>query len=156
VLRALRRLGVIAELERLPLPFAPAAQGRSRWALSATAEFENSVVSISELGHAPALVGGDPQAAGTRVAERLAQFLERGGAVDAGTAERLLLPACLCAAGLGARAGTPPSCHYTTSEVTNGLLELATLARHALSVRAVVDGAQGEEGLVVVTPGAPA
>jgi RNA 3'-terminal phosphate cyclase len=153
VTRALRRLGIIAEPERVPLPFAPATQGRSRWALSAIAEFENSVVSVSELGHAPALVGGAAQAAGGLVAGRLARFLERGGAVDAGTAERLLLPSCLCASGLGARAGTPPTCHYTTSEITVGLLELATLARHALPARAVVDGAQGEEGVIVVTPG---
>ena len=65
---------------------------------------------------------------------------------------RLLLPSFLCAAGLGARAGTPPSCHYTTSDVTTALLQLATTARQALSVRAVVDGAQGEEGMIVVAP----
>jgi len=57
---------------------------------------------------------------------------------------------------LGARAGTPPSCHYTTSEITPALLELATIARQALSVRAVVDGAEGEEGVVVVAPNGPA
>jgi hypothetical protein len=36
--------------------------------------------------------------------------------------------------------------------VTAGLLELATIARQALPVRAVVDGAEGEEGVVVVAP----
>jgi len=107
------------------------------------------VVSFSELGPALALSGSD---AGDRVAQRLARFLERRGAVDSATAERLLLPSFLCAAGLGARAGTPPSCHYTAGDVTGALLELATIARRALPVRAVVDGAEGEEGVIVVAP----
>jgi len=150
VVRAMRRQGVIAEAERVPLPLAPSAQGRSRWAITALAEFENSMVTVSELGQ----WGGDAKAVGERVAQRLGSFLERRGALDAGMAERLLLPSFLCAAGLGARAGTPPSCHYTTAEVTAGLVELATLARRALPVKAVVDGAQGEEGVVVVAPAA--
>ncbi len=147
--RALRRQGVIAEAERVPLP---SAQGKGRWAVTATAEFEHSIVSVSELGPAPALGGSEPQAIGDRVAQRLGLFLQRRGAVDAATAERLLLPSFLCAAGLGARAGTPPSCHYTASEITPALLELATIARQALPIRAVVDGAEGEEGVIVVAP----
>jgi len=149
VVRAMRRRGLIAEVERVPLPIAASSPARSRWAITATAEFEHSVVTVSALGQAPALVA--PEQA-DRLAERLSRFLGRRGALDAGTAERLLLPSFLCAGGLGARAGTPPSCHYTTSEVTSGLLELATLARQALPVRAVVDGAEGEEGMVVVAP----
>ena len=149
VVRAMRRRGVIAEAERVPLPVAATSPARSRWAITATAEFENSVVTVSALGQAPALV--EPEQ-GDRVAERLSRFLERRGALDGVMAERLLLPSCLCAGGLGARAGAPPSCHYTTSEVTAGLVELATLARQALPVRAVVDGAQGEEGVIVVAP----
>ena len=66
----------------------------------------------------------------------------------------LLVPAILCAAGLGARAGTAPTCHFTTSNVTEGLVSLATLARRMLPVKAVVDGAVGEEGVVVVAPAA--
>ena len=150
VVRAMRRQGVIAEAERVPLPLAASAQARSRWALTATAEFENSVVSVSELGQ----WGADASSVGDRVAQRLGRFLERRGALDAGMAERLLLPSFFCAAGLGARAGNPPSCSYTTSEVTAALVELATLARRALPVRAVVDGAQGEEGVIVVAPSA--
>jgi RNA 3'-terminal phosphate cyclase len=149
VVRALRRQGVIAEAERVPLP---AAQGRSRWAITATAEFEHSVVSVSEVGPAPSPGNTDAVGIGDRVAGRLAHFLQGRGAVDSGTAERMLLPSFLCAAGLGARAGTPPSCHYTTNEVTSPLLELATIARRALAVRAVVDGAQGDEGVIVVAP----
>ena len=148
VVRAMRRHGVIAEAERVPLPAAASAQGRSRWAVTAVVDFENSLVSVSELGQ----WGADAAQVGERVAQRLGAFLGRRGAVDAAMAERLLLPSFLCAAGLGARAGTPPGCHYTTSEVTAALIELATLARKALPVRAVVDGAQGEEGVVVVTP----
>jgi RNA 3'-terminal phosphate cyclase (ATP) len=149
VVRAMRRRGVIAEAERVPLPLAASSSARSRWAITATAEFEHSVVTVSALGQAPALVAPEQ---GDRLAERLSRFLERRGALDAGMAERLLLPSFLCAAGLGARAGTPPSCHYTTSEVTGALLELATIARQALPVRAVVDGAEGDEGVVVVAP----
>jgi RNA 3'-terminal phosphate cyclase (ATP) len=146
VVKSLRRRGIVAEAERVPLPIAQTAQGRSRWALTAVAEFESSVVSVSEL----ARWGGEAHDAAERVAERLHRFLQRRGALDANMSERLLLPSFLCAAGLGARAGTAPACHYSTSEVTPALLELATLARKALPVRAVVDGAQGEEGVVVV------
>ena len=149
VVRAMRRRGVIAEAERVPLPLPSSSTARSRWAITATAEFENSVVTVSALGQAPALVGPEQ---GDRVAERLSRFLERRGALDSVMAERLLLPAVLCAGGLGARAGTPPTCHYTTSEVTGSLLQLATTVRQALPVRAVVDGAEGEEGVVAVAP----
>jgi RNA 3'-terminal phosphate cyclase len=149
LVRAIRRRGVIAEAERVPMPLPSASNSRGRWVITATAEFENSVVTVSTLGQAPALA--DPEQ-GDRLAERLARFLERRGALDSTMAERMLLPSCLCAGGLGARAGAPPSCHYTTSAVTSGLLELATLARQALPVRAVVDGAEGEEGMIVVAP----
>lgn len=145
VVKAMRRRGVLAEAERVPLP----GSGRTRWAITATVEFEHCVVSFSALGPADALGGGD---AGERVASRLSRFLERRGAVDAATAERLVLPSVLCAAGLGARAGTPPSCHYTASEVTAGAIELATIARQALPVRAIVDGAEGDEGVIVAAP----
>ena len=148
--RTLRRQGVIAEAERVPLPLSSSAQARARFAITATAEFEKSLVTVSELGQ----WGGDASAVGGRVADRLGTFLRRRGALDAAMAERMLLPSFLCAAGLGARAGTPPTCHYSTSEVTSALLELATLARQVLPVKAVVDGAQGEEGVVVVAPAA--
>jgi RNA 3'-terminal phosphate cyclase len=144
VVRAMRRQGVIAEAERVPLP---AAQGRGRWAITAMAEFEHCTVAFSALG----LVLGSSDAA-EAVAARLAHFLERRGAVDSATAEALLLPSFICAAGLGARAGTPPSCHYTAGALTAACFELAAIARHALAVRAVVDGAEGEEGVIVVAP----
>jgi RNA 3'-terminal phosphate cyclase len=152
VVKAMRRRGLVAEAERVPLPLSPSAQARSRWALTATAEFESSIVSVSEVGQWNRL--GDAKSVGERVAQRLQQFLERRGALDAGMAERLLLPSCLCAAGVGARAGTPPSCHYSTSEITPGLLQLATLARMALPVRAIVDGVEGDSGVVIVAPAA--
>ena len=155
--RGLRAHGVNAEAERVPLPLA-GTQGRGRWAVTALAEFEHSIVAASALGPGsggPAILHADQSAAATagdRIASKLGQFLARRGAIDARTAERILLPSLLCAAGLGARAGPPPSCHYTTSEVTDGLLSLATIARRLLPVRAVVDGAIGEEGVIVVTP----
>jgi RNA 3'-terminal phosphate cyclase len=152
VVKAMRRRGLLAEAERVPLPLSTSAQARNRWALTATAEFESTVVAVSEVAQWNRL--GDAQAIGERVAQRLQDFLGRRGAVDAVMGERLLLPSFLCAAGLGARAGTPPSCHYSTSEITAPLLQLATLARHALPVRAAVDGAEGESGVVVVAPAA--
>ncbi|TMB27085.1 MAG: hypothetical protein E6J62_19930 [Deltaproteobacteria bacterium] len=147
-----------AESERVPLPHSQGARA-GRWALTAVAEFENSVVSASALGtprERPALLGPEspqaPEAVGEKVAERIGRFLSGGGAIDGRMAERLLVPSILCASGLGARAGTPPTCHFTTSVVTDGLVSLATLARRMLPVRAVVDGAVGEEGVVVVAP----
>jgi RNA 3'-terminal phosphate cyclase (ATP) len=156
--RKLRAHGISAEAERVPLPH-PQGSRAGRWALTAVAEFENSVVSASALGgprERPALLGPPrlrgPEDPGTRVGERIARFLQSGSALDGRAAERLLIPAILCAAGLGARAGTPPTCHFTTAVVTDGLLSLATLARRVLPVRAVVDGEVGEEGVVVVAP----
>src|SRR5438309_216948 len=158
--RRLRVHGVIAEPERVPLPHPQGPRG-GRWPLTAVAEFENSVFTappLAALRERPALLAPQPPAppeeAGERVAERLGQFLAAGGALDGRTAERLLVPAILCAAGLGARAGTAPTCHFTTSSVTEGLVSLATLARRMLPVKAVVDGAVGEEGVVVVAPSA--
>jgi RNA 3'-terminal phosphate cyclase len=156
--RKLRAHGVKAEPERVPLPH-PQGGRAGKWALTAVAEFENSVVSASALGtprERPALLGPEapqePEATGEKVAERIGRFLQGGGALDGRMAERLLLPSILCAAGLGARAGAAPACHFTTSIVTDGLVSLATLARRMLPVRAVVDGAVGEEGVVVVAP----
>ena len=153
--KLLRRQGVIAEPERVPLPVPAASRGR--WAITATAEFEHATVSLSELGPPARMAAAENEAEqiGERLAKRLAAFLQRGGAVDAATAERLLLPSFLCAAGLGARAGPPPTCHFTTSEVTAALVETATLARLALPIRAVVSGAPGEEGVIVVAPEKP-
>jgi RNA 3'-terminal phosphate cyclase len=158
--RKLRAHGVIAEPERVPLPHPQGSRG-GRWALTAVAEFENSIFTASALGarrERPALLGPQPDSlpeeVGERVAERVGRFLAAGGALEGRVAERLLVPAILCAAGLGARAGTPPTCHFTTSSVTEGLISLATLARRMLPVKAVVDGAVGEEGVVVVAPAA--
>src|SRR6202030_193168 len=86
--RGTRRRGVIAEVERVPLPLAASSPTRNRWAITATAEFEHSVVTVSALGQAPALVAPEE---GDRLAERLSRFLGRRGALDAGTAERVLL-----------------------------------------------------------------
>src|ERR1700693_2160929 len=78
VVRAMRRRGVIAEAERGPVRLPSTSAARSRWAITATAEFENSVVTVSTLGQAPAPV--EPEQ-GDRLAERLARFLERRGAL---------------------------------------------------------------------------
>ena len=96
----------------------------------------------------------DPEAAGPgeRLAGRLSGWVESRGALDGPAAERALLPAILCAASAGARAGSPRSSAFTTSEVTPSLLALARLAHLLLPVRAVVDGEAGGEGRVAVAP----
>jgi RNA 3'-terminal phosphate cyclase len=172
--RKLRLRGVNADAERVPLPLPPSATQHGnpsrRWALTAVAEFEHAVVSMSGVPQAaspsawlPAVAPGttgSPEAAdaaesesvGAWVADALSRFLSSRGALDGQAAERALIPAILCAAGLGARAGPPPLCHFTTTEVTVAQVALAALAHKVLPVRAVIDGAPGEEGVVVVAP----
>src|SRR5207245_2672392 len=84
--RKLRAHGVIAEPERVPLPHPQGSRG-GRWALTAVAEFEDSIFTASALGarrERPELLGPQPKAppeeAGERVAERLGRFLAAGGA----------------------------------------------------------------------------
>src|SRR5260370_17996251 len=48
--RALRRQGVIAEAERVPMPVSPNAPGPNPWAITAMADFEHSVVTASDPG----------------------------------------------------------------------------------------------------------
>ena len=162
-LRKLRRRGVNAESRRVPLPVddSRAQPSSRRWALTAVAEFEHSVVSVSAIPFARAAEdktgGGEGSVAeqlGAQVAERLDAFLSSHGAVDFASAERMLIPAMLCASGLGARAGAAPPCHFTTTQVTEALVALAGLAHRVLPVRAVIDGAPGDPGVIVVAPSA--
>ncbi|GAC1336488.1 MAG: hypothetical protein NVSMB23_01500 [Myxococcales bacterium] len=156
--RRLRLRGVNADAERVPLPLpgaaaAPPGPASRLWALTAVAEFEHAVVSMSGVpqGEGATVAPADEsEPVGVAVADALSRFLSSRGALDGKAAERALLPAILCAAGLGARAGPPPICHFTTTEVTPALVALAALAHKVLPVRAVIDGAPGEEGVVVV------
>jgi RNA 3'-terminal phosphate cyclase len=165
-LRLLRLHGVNASGERVPLPLAHSG-GTRRWVLTAVAELEHSVVSVSAVpvpgparssaGIGPgsgSAAGSDrePEALGARAADALNAFLSSRGALDGPSAERMLVPAILCAAGLGARAGPPPQCHFSTTEVTAAQVALAALAHTVLPVRAAIDGSPGEEGVVVVAP----
>src|SRR5205823_4245742 len=106
--RKLRAHGVNAESERVPLPHSQGARA-GRWALTAVAEFENSVVSASALGtprERPALLGPEspqaPEAVGEKVAERIGRFLSGGGAIDGRMAQRPPVPTLRPASGLGA------------------------------------------------------
>jgi RNA 3'-terminal phosphate cyclase len=170
-LRLLRLHGVNASGERVPLPLAQPG-GMRRWVLTAVAELEHSVVSVSvvsaSVAPAPAaarlpagiVAGGgpapgtdrEPEVLGARAAGELNAFLSSRGALDGPAAERMMVPAILCAAGLGARAGPPPQCHFTTTQVTAAQVALAALAHTVLPVRAAIDGLPGEEGVVVVAP----
>lgn len=174
--RKLRLRGVNAEAERVPLPLFPSAGAHPlsslRWALTAVAEFEHAVVTMSGVPQGPANASprlapagpgapgpSDPdgdaaqsETVGNEIADALSRFLSSRGALDGQAAERALIPAILCAAGLGARAGPPPLCHFTTTEVSLAQVALAGLAHRVLPVRAVIDGAPGEEGVVVVAP----
>lgn len=154
-LRLLRLHGVNAEGDRVPLP-PVRTPGPRRWSLTAVAEFEHGVASASAAPEGASLPGpggaGEPEALGARVASAIDSFLSGRGALDAAAAERMLVPAILCAAGAGA--GPAARCHFTTAEVTPAQLSLAALAHTLYPVRAAIDGAPGEPGVIAAAPSA--
>jgi len=123
------------------------------------AEFENSVFTASALGarrERPALLGPQatppPEEAGERVAERLGRFLAAGGALEGRMAERLLCrPSSAPPGWARARAPRRPA---TSPPATSakGWSPLGHAGPAHAAGEAVVDGAVGEEGVVVVAP----
>lgn len=154
-LRLLRLQGVNAEAERVPLP-PPRLSGSRRWVLTAIADLEHVVVSTSASPEGAPDPGpgsaGEPEALGARVASALDSFLSAQGALDGAAAERLLLPAILCAAGLGSGRPSPSRCLLTTTEVTPAQIALAALAHTVLPVRAALDGPAGSPGILATAP----
>jgi RNA 3'-terminal phosphate cyclase (ATP) len=143
--RALRALGVAAQVERLPLP----VHGSTGSHVLVLASFERT-----RSGHGVVAPAGRPAAdAAERAAEAFQAHLDAGGAVDALLADQLLLPAALVAAGrVGAPPGVVPATRFTVSEVTPRLLAAAAVIPRFLAVELSVVGRAGQPGEVRVQP----
>lgn len=154
-LRLLRLHGVNAEGERVPLP-PPRLNGSRRWVLTAVVDLEHIVVSSSATPDGSTSPGpgsaGEPEALGARLASAVDAFLSSHGALDGAAAERLLLPAILCASGAGSGNPPPSRCLLTTTEITSAQIALASLAHTLLPVRAAVDGPPGSAGVLATAP----
>jgi RNA 3'-terminal phosphate cyclase (ATP) len=143
--RALRGLGIAAEVERLPLP----VRGSRGTHVLLVASFERARSSHGAVRSGEAFGAGPFQAA----VDGLARHLERGGAVDPFLADQLVLPAALLAAGrVPPPPGVVPATRYTTSDVTPHLLANAAVVRRFLEVEISVLGRIGDEGEVRVQP----
>lgn len=143
--RAMRALGVAAEVERLPLPVAGPVGGH----VLVLATFERL-----RSGHgAVAPPDRPPEEAGDLAVAAFREHLTAGGAVDPLLADQLLVPAALRAAGLTpAPAGPAPATRFTVSRVTAHLLDVAAVVPRFLDVSVEVVGRVGEAGEVRVQP----
>lgn len=143
--RAVRALGVAAQVERLPLP----VQGSAGVSLLVVASFERT-----RSGHG-ASAGLDPEGAepaDLAVAD-FQEHLTAGGAVEAHLADQLLLPAALVAAGLVPPVpGVVPATRWTVGRVTAHLLDVAAVIPRFLDVEVAVLGRLGEPAEVRVQP----
>lgn len=143
--RAMRALGVAAEVQRLPLPVSGPVGGH----VLVLATFERL-----RSGHgAVAPPDRPPEEAADLAVAAFREHLTAGGAVDPLLADQLLVPAALRAAGLTpAPAGPPPSTRFTVSRVTPHLLDVAAVVPRFLDVAVAVVGRVGEPGEVRVEP----
>ena len=146
--RGLREIGVAGEVTSLPLP----ARGTAGCHLLLVASFERGRAGFGAVGDR----GQAPERCAESAVAACERFLEGGAAVDACTADQLLLPAALLAAGRPpAPPGVTPSVRYTVSAVTGHLLGCAEVARRYLDVEVAVLGREGQEAEVrVQAPGA--
>jgi len=143
--RALRALGVAAEVERLPVPVHGSA-GSHLLVLGRFERFTSGHGAVAAQGRPPA------EAAEAAVASFQAH-LEAGGAVDGVLGGQLVLPAALLAAGLVlGPAGLVPATRFTVSEVTGPLLAVAEVVPRFLAVEVAVVGRAGRPGEVRVQP----
>jgi RNA 3'-terminal phosphate cyclase (ATP) len=136
---ALRERGIPCMRSSLPLP---SARGQGA-AVLVRAHFEHTVAAFG----AAALPGEAPEETGRRAAAGLCALMEGPGAVDGTTAELLLLPAALLAAG---RLG--PSRPATTRFQAPGLTPALRGAAEAVRQLLPVDVALGEDGALQLTP----
>ncbi|MBK9517163.1 MAG: RNA 3'-phosphate cyclase [Anaeromyxobacter sp.] len=143
--RALRALGLPAEVERLPLP----VQGSQGGHVLVLASFERL-----RTGHgAVAPPDRPPEEAADLAVAAFRDHLTAGGALDPLLADQLLVPAALRAAGLvPAPAGPPPSTRFTVSQLTPHLLAAAAVLQRFLDVEVALVGRPGEPGEVRVQP----
>jgi RNA 3'-terminal phosphate cyclase (ATP) len=136
---ALREQGIYCHAENLPLPV-----GRTPGSLVfIRAQFENTFGAFAAVGDR----GAQPEEAGTRAAQALADFMKSPGALDEHLADQILLPAALLASGkLGA--SSPGTTRFTAAALTPHLLVTAAVIEQFLPVRVELkDG-----GEVAVSP----
>lgn len=100
------------------------------------AEFEHSQQCLCTLGE----LGKPPEAVANEAAEALLAFLARPGAVDAHTADQLLLPLS-CATG---------DSQISTTQVSEHLLVAAELIDRFLAATVSIDGQPGEPGQILI------
>jgi RNA 3'-terminal phosphate cyclase (ATP) len=143
--RALTRLGVASDVERLALPV---RGSRGRHTL-VVASFERT-----RSGHEATRAGGQAgEGAADEAVEGLRFHLERGGAVEPRLAEQLLLPAALLAARrVEPMPGVEPVTRYTAGPRMARLGTTAAVIRRFLDVEVSVVGPLGEEAEVRVQP----
>jgi RNA 3'-terminal phosphate cyclase (ATP) len=136
---ALREQGIHADAENLPLPIS-LSRGT---ALLIRSHFENSFAGFSAIGEK----GKPSEDVGREAASLMAEFMERGGALDPHLADQLLIPAALLAAGKLA-GGSPGATRFTTSTCTSHLTTNAEILRRFLPIRIDIQGTE-----VTVSPG---
>ncbi len=144
-LRGLKAAGVVAEVERVPVP----VRGPPGSHVLIVASFERT-----RSGHGA--IGGSergPEETADGAVSAFREHLERGAAVDRHLADQLLLPAALVAAGLaGTPGGAAPATRFTATAVTPHLLTVAAVIRRFLDVEIAIHGRAGDEGEVRVQP----
>ena len=134
--QALRRLEPICEdskIETVRLP----SPGKGTLLL-VQAEFENSRCCYFGLG----AIGKRAEQVANEAVDALESFLSGDGALDEYLADQLLLP-LLFAQG--------PS-HFRTARVTRHLLTNAAVIQAFLPIQVQIDGAEGQPGMVTITP----
>jgi RNA 3'-terminal phosphate cyclase (ATP) len=144
-LLALRTAGVVAEVERLPVP----VRGSRGSHVLVVATFDRTRSGHGAIGGREA----GPEQTAERAVAGFRDHLEGRGAVDKHLGDQLLLPAALLAAGLvPGPPGVVPATRYTVGEVTGHLLANAEVIRRFLDVEVAVLGREGEPGEVRVQP----
>lgn len=142
----LRAAGINAHPEALPIP-----SRKRNAAMVINARFESTQASFTRV-----VVDDDYESAAEACVDALQSFMSGRGAVQAGLAESLLVPAALAASGLVVRdtiGGTGPvASRWTTTEVTLELLASAEVVRALLDVEVRVLGLPGSDGRIHLAP----
>jgi RNA 3'-terminal phosphate cyclase (ATP) len=146
---SLRRLGIAAQVEVLPLPAPRESRGL---ALLVAAQFERVRATVFAAGEA----GRTAEAVADGAVAGFGALLERRGAVDGRTGVELLLAAALAASAHGAPGaiggGGRGASRFTVTEVTPALLTVAPVIRAFLDVDVKVLGLPGSDGMIDVRP----
>ena len=136
---ALRERGIVAQVERVPLPASRSAGGT----VFIRAQFEHTAAGFTGLTERR----GAPENAGREAAGAFARFMQSTGALDEHLSDQILLPAALLAAGkLGAV--TPGTTRFRPERVSDHLTTHAEVVQAFLEVKVEIEG----DGAVLVRP----